>query len=526
MVSVFAAVAAAAAVSLQANDVSASEQWAFYNDGSFYLEEEKNQYYVYDDPFGEPAGPGAWNGWLGIRKTTEQKNAVSGIDINLAEAWEQYGTGTHGTIVAMIDTGVDPDHEDLKGALWVNADEIPDNGIDDDGNGYVDDVNGWNFYGNNNCIFSGEEDSHGTHGAGTILANTGNEKGVCGMVPGNQVKIMPLKMLGGSMGSGSTATLIRAIRYAEENGAMICNLSLATNVDDPVLYEVMKNSCMLFIVAAGNAQSLGESGVNIDESPVYPAAYDLDNMIVVANLTCDGTLNSTSNYGRISVDLAAPGTNILSTAAGNRYGYMTGTSMAAPMVTGTAAMVYSAHDGIGMADVKEILLATVKPLESLSEVTATGGMLDAGAALSYDIRKLTRTGFRNGGNRNEAGSPPIIESRITVRGADPYLVLRVVDVDGDLDTMLFAEGAFSADQMRESAQARPFSVNAQDQATFRISKQGVYTFYARDGAGNETVKLVFSGPEEAGPGMYNLEKQEDGYGKVKIYTKRDKLDPV
>lgn len=503
MVSIFAAAVAAAAISLQVNDISASEQWAFYNDGSFYLEEEKNQYFVYDDPFGEPAGPGAWNGWVGIRKTTERKNAAAGIDINLAEAWEQYGTGTHGTIIAMIDTGVDPSHEDLQGALWVNADEIPGNGIDDDGNGYVDDVNGWNFYGDNNCIFSGKEDSHGTHGAGTILAGIGNETGICGMVPGNQVKIMSLKILGGSMGSGSTSTLIRAIRYAEDNGAVICNLSLATNVDDPALYEAMRNSGMLFIVAAGNAQSQGEDGINIDENPVYPAAYDLDNIISVANLTCDGTLNSTSNYGKISVDLAAPGTNILSTTVGNQYGYMTGTSMAAPMVTGAAAMVYSAHDGISVSDVKEILISTVRPLDSLSEVTATGGMLDVGAALSYDIGNLSRSGFRNGGNRSESGAAPLIESRITSRGGAPYLVLRVVDVDGDLDTLLFAEGTLSAEQIRENGQAKSFSVNGQDQAIFRIGKNGVYTFYARDRAGNETVKQIYSGPENAGPGMYN-----------------------
>lgn len=502
MVSIFAAAVAAAAVSLRVNDVSVSEQWAFYNDGSFYLEEEKNQYFVYDDPFGEPAGPGAWSGWVGVRKTTERKNAVAGIDINLAEAWETYGTGTHGTIVALIDTGVDANHEDLQGALWVNADEIPDNGIDDDRNGYVDDVNGWNFYGNNNQIFTGSEDSHGTHGAGTILARADNETGICGMVPGNQVKIMPIKILGGNSGSGSTSMLIRAIRYAEDNGAVICNLSLASNMDDPALYEVMKNSGMLFIVAAGNAQSGTAYGVNIDENPVNPASYDLDNMIVVANLTCDGTLNSSSNYGKISVDLAAPGTSILSTTAGNQYGYMTGTSMAAPMVTGAAAMVYSAHDGIGVADVKEILLSTVKPLESLSEVTSTGGMLDVGAALSYDIGKLSRTGFQNSGTRNENGSAPFIESRFTSRNGEQYLILRVLDVDGDLDTLLFSEGALSAEQICSEAQAKPFSVNSQDQATFRVGKSGVYTFYARDRAGNETVRQIYSGPESAGPGMY------------------------
>ena len=123
----------------------------------------------------------------------------------------------------------------MADAIWVNTDEIADNGIDDDGNGYVDDVYGWNFYNSNNQIYVGEEDSHGTHGAGTIRANTGNGLGIAGIVPGNRVRIMALKALGGEEGGGSTASLIRAIRYAEQNGAVICNLSLTSTTDDRAL---------------------------------------------------------------------------------------------------------------------------------------------------------------------------------------------------------------------------------------------------------------------------------------------------
>ena len=121
-----------------------------------------------------------------------------------------------------------------------------------------------------------------------------------------------------------------------------------------------------------------------DLSPTYPASYNLDNILSVANLCYDGVLHHTSNYGAASVDLAAPGTHILSTTPGNRYSYMTGTSRAAPMVTAAAAMIYTQFDGITLADVKEILLASFKPLASLTGLVSTGGMLDIGAALAYD----------------------------------------------------------------------------------------------------------------------------------------------
>lgn len=164
---------------IQTNDPSASEQWAFFNDGSF-AAEEMRKYPVYSDPFGQPTENAEL---LGTLVEVKKRQAVSGVDINLEQAWKTYGNGNHDTIVAMIDTGIDYTHEDLKDILWVNTDEIPGNGIDDDGNGYVDDVYGWNFYNNNNQIFTGEEDSHGTHGAGTISAGTGNGIGIAGIVP-------------------------------------------------------------------------------------------------------------------------------------------------------------------------------------------------------------------------------------------------------------------------------------------------------------------------------------------------------
>lgn len=491
---------------LSVNDASASEQWALYNDGSFTIEEEKNRYPVYDNPFGKPSAPGKWKrnvgktDLVGVLVEIAEIKAVAGIDINIEEAWQRYGEGSHDAIVAIIDTGIDISHEDLADAIWVNTDEIPGNGIDDDGNGYVDDINGWNFYHNNNQVFTGSEDSHGTHGAGTIRANGNNGVGIAGIVPGNRVRIMPVKALGGEDGGGSTADLIRAIRYAEDNGAVICNLSLTSTTEDKALYLAMENSSMLFVVAAGNGDSRTGKGVDIDSIPYYPASYDLDNMISVANLTCSGSLHSSSNYGAAAVDLAAPGSYILSTTPENTYSYMSGTSMAAPMVSGAAAMIYSYYDGIGLADVKEIILKTVTPLESLAGKTLTGGMLNVGAALSFDINTLTRSGFQKGGSTAAGGSAPYIEARTRKLYGETYLTVRVLDIDGDLNTLLYAEGEHQTEEFAGGAIGTAFTVNAQDTATFKITHAGTYTFYADDKNGNAAVYPVKFVNMSEGPG--------------------------
>lgn len=484
---------------LQTNDPSASQQWAFSNDGSFAAEEMK-KYPVYSDPFGQPSQN---NELLGMLVEVKKKQAVAGVDINLESAWETYGNGKHDTIVAMIDTGIDYTHEDLKDSLWINTDEIPDNGIDDDGNGYVDDVYGWNFYNNNNQIFTGEEDSHGTHGAGTISAGTGNGIGISGIVPGNRVRVMALKALGGEDGGGSTSAVIKAIKYAEDNGAVICNLSLTSTVNDTALYEAMRDSNMLFVVAAGNGNPKTGKGVDTDVTPFYPAAYDLDNIISVANLSVDGTLSQSSNYGKVTVDLAAPGSYILSTTPGNTYGYMSGTSMAAPMVSGAAAMIYSYFDGIGVSDVKEILMSTVTPMESLKDITVSGGMLNVGAALSYDISSLSRKGFKNGGTRPENGTAPHMELQASNRNGGTYLTVRVLDIDGDLDELLYTKGEHTAEDFTNgSVETRTFTVNEKDVTAFQITEKGTYTFYAKDKKGNTTVKVARFASESDGPGAF------------------------
>ena len=340
------------------NDSYAKAQWALSNNGTF----------------------------KGYRTSLKSK---SGVDVSAEKAWRYY-TPARQAVIALIDTGVQYRHSELTGSFWTNTDEIAGNGVDDDGNGYVDDINGWNFYDNNNYVYTGSTDAHGTHCAGTISAKKNNEEGVAGLADYDNIKIMMLKALGGEKGEGTTLSLALAIKYAEANGASICNLSLGTDTNDKVLYRTMKNSKMLFIVAAGNGGEDGR-GIDIDKKPSYPASYDLDNIITVANIKADGTLSASSDYGASSVDIGAPGTDIISTSAGGKYAYMTGTSMAAPFVTAAAAMVYSSNADLTLADTKNILLSTVKTDTALSGKTVSGGILDCGSAVAYAVTGSTQS---------------------------------------------------------------------------------------------------------------------------------------
>ncbi len=317
---------------------------------------------------------------------TEQTAAVEGIDTDALKAWELASGDGEEVIVAIIDTGADYMHEDLAGSIWVNTGEIADNGIDDDNNGYIDDVYGWNFYNDNAKVYSSrrsDEYDHGTHVAG-IIAAAQNDIGIAGLASNANVKIMLLKALGGSDGEGDTADVISAIEYAEAMGASVCNLSFGTTENDKELARVIKNSNMLFICAAGNGDSRGY-GVDTDSTPLYPAAYDFDNIISVANLSCDGTLDSSTNYGLTSVDIAAPGTDILSTTTEDSYEYLSGTSMAAPMVTAVAAMVYSYGGNLTAQEARALILSGAEKLDSLNEKVATGGMLNAYDSLKAAI---------------------------------------------------------------------------------------------------------------------------------------------
>jgi subtilisin family serine protease len=206
---------------------------------------------------------------------------VAGIDINLETAW-LITQGDPDVLVAVIDTGVDISHPDLVGSMWINANEIPANGVDDDENGFIDDYCGWDFNNKDNSVFdSATEDRHGTHCSGTIAA-TCNLVGITGVAPG--VKILPLKFM--NTGGGDTADAIAAIEYARTAGAKIVNCSWGGADDSIALRDAIASSDMLFIAAAGN------EGKNIDDIPLYPASFDLPNIITVAAIDNQGKLAS------------------------------------------------------------------------------------------------------------------------------------------------------------------------------------------------------------------------------------------
>lgn len=374
---------------LSVGDPYAKYQWGLKNDGELQYEGIVNKFRESDPDlamkidlsnyFGIPApieGPDAYE--------LETIRSIRGADINVLPAWELYDASTEAhrpVTVAVIDTGVDVDHPDLQGSIWTNEDEIPDDGIDNDNNGYIDDIHGWNFFNNNNQLCVGSEDDHGTHSAGTIAA-TRKGVGIAGIADNQYVKIMSVKALGTEKGVGEESAVIAAIRYAEANGASICNLSFGTTENYPQLEQAMRESKMLFVVAAGNGDKRG-IGINIDEKPDYPSCYQLDNVISVANMIFDGNLDKSSNYGTQNVDIAAPGTYIVSTIANNGYAYMSGTSMATPMVTGAAAFLYSYRTDLSLQDVKEVLLNSAHKLRRLDGKVACSGMLDVYAALTY-----------------------------------------------------------------------------------------------------------------------------------------------
>lgn len=298
------------------------------------------------------------------------------IDVHLQQALEEYQApgSKRDVIIALIDTGVDIYHKDLYAHIYKNPLEIADDGMDNDGNHYIDDVRGWNFYTSSPYVYEDAKgDAHGTHNAGIIAKIT----------DANDIKIMPLKILGGD---GKGTSIREAIAYAANNGAKICNLSITSEDFDEELYLTMKNTDMLFVVSVGNGDETA-TGFDIDVKNIYPASYDLDNMITVANLDSTGYLQKSSNYGLESADIAAPGTFIISTLPGDAYGIKSGTSMAAPFVSAAAALLYAHRKDVSLMQIKEAILDSARPLPTLSGKIKSGGMLDIYAALCFKSLK-------------------------------------------------------------------------------------------------------------------------------------------
>ena len=315
-----------------------------------------------------PNDPGFKNLW-GLQNTGQAPfYGTAGADIRAPEAWS-VTTGSPGVIIAVVDTGVDYTHPDLSANIWKNPRESL-NGRDDDGNGYVDDIRGWNFVLKSNDPM--DDNGHGTHCAGTIAAVGNNGIGIAGTAW--NVKIMPLKFLN-SQGSGYISDAISAILYANKMGASIISNSWSGTGYSQSLKDAIDASSAVVICAAGN------SGANSDNNPQYPAAFTSSNIISIAATDYHDRLASFSNYGVNSVDIAAPGVSIYSTSRAGTYQYMSGTSMAVPHVTGVAALIKSKYSSSSATQVKNILLSNTDPISALSGKIATGGRLNAAKAL-------------------------------------------------------------------------------------------------------------------------------------------------
>lgn len=297
------------------------------------------------------------------------------------KAWDVGYTGSHSIVIGVIDEGIQITHPDLAANIWVNPFEIPNDGIDNDGNGYIDDVNGWDFYNNDKTVYDGTSDDHGTHVAGTIGGVGGNGLGVAGV--NWNVTMVSLKFLGA--GGGTTSNAVKAIDYLTDlktrhglNVVASNNSWGGTGNSQALLDAIVRGAQqqIVFVAAAGNA------GTNNDSSPFYPANYNTtsgagwDAVISVANITSSGNKASTSNYGLTTVDLGAPGSAIWSTVPNNSYASYGGTSMAAPHVTGAVALYRSAVPNATGLQTRNAILQNTTATSSMSGRTVTGGRLD------------------------------------------------------------------------------------------------------------------------------------------------------
>ncbi|MCR6546230.1 S8 family peptidase [Dehalobacterium formicoaceticum] len=332
-------------LSLASEDMYFGEQWGLFNQYPIYMETEPVNQEI-DEENNDLKNNEA--------KPVLQGDKLHGFDANVVPAWGE-STG-QGAVVALLDTGIDVSHYDLENNIWKNKGEIAGNGIDDDGNGYVDDVNGWNFTDNSNKVQNvSKNEWHGTHIAGIIGSEKDNETEIAGISPG--AKIMPLKVF--ADGEAYTSDIIDAIEYASQMGAQIANCSWSSAFENNALKGVMRESNLIFVAAAGN------NGWDIDKQSVFPASFDLDNIITVASINDEGFLSAFSNYGQASVDIAAPGENIISTIPGNDVGFKDGTSMAAAFVSGEIALLLGQNSQLSKDEIRSKILNFSDKMSSL-----------------------------------------------------------------------------------------------------------------------------------------------------------------
>jgi len=347
---------------------------------------------------------------------TGQNGGTVDADIDAPEAWE-ITTGSRNVVVGVIDTGVDRTHPDLAANMWTNPGEIAANGVDDDGNGYVDDVNGWDFFSNDNNPMDTE--GHGTHCSGTIGGVGNNVSGVAGVCW--QVSIVGLRFLGPN--GGSTSDAIEAVNYSNDIGVDLTSNSWGGGGFSALLQTAIANAGaagQLFIAAAGN------DGSNTDTILNYPSGYAVDTIVAVASSTSTDTRSSFSNYGAVTVDLAAPGSSIYSTIPGSSYATYSGTSMATPHVAGAVALLKSVVPGMTAAEIKSRLLSTVDPVSAFATNTVSRGRMNVARLIEqsagpFPVVTVT-TIEEDGGNSdgiNNPGEPLALRFTVANRGSQP-----------------------------------------------------------------------------------------------------------
>ncbi len=314
-------------------------------------------------------------GYLWAMQNTGQTGGTPYADIDAVSAWN-ITTGSDNVVVAVVDTGIDYLHSDLAANMWTNTGEIPGNSIDDDDNGFIDDVHGYDFCKNDGDPI--DEHSHGTHCAGTIAARGNNGVGVTGV--NWRCKLMACRFLDEN-GSGYASDAIDAINYAVANGADILSNSWGGGGYSATMEAAITNARdngVLFVAAAGN------SAENGDLSSHYPSGYAIENVIAVAATNHNDELASFSNYGLRTVHLGAPGVSILSTVINNEYSWYNGTSMATPHVAGAAALLLANDPTISVYELKSRLIWTGDEIEALSGKTITGRRLNVYNALTAE----------------------------------------------------------------------------------------------------------------------------------------------
>jgi subtilisin family serine protease len=319
------------------------------------------------DSYYTPVDPKFDQLW-GIHNAGNLRGSVAGADVDAKRAWD-VTTGSRSIRIAVIDTGIDYNHPDLADQMWVNSAELNGQpGVDDDGNGYVDDIHGYDFANNDGDPVDGN--SHGTHCAGTIGASH-NSIGVAGVM--KDVEFVAVKFLTDA-GSGTTEAAIKSIDYATKVGVDLMSNSWGGGGRSQALLEAIEranNAGIVFTAAAGN------SSTNNDSSPHYPSNYNVDNVISVAATTSADELASFSCYGRNTVHIAAPGHQILSTVKNGQYASYSGTSMATPHVSGVIGLLLANESGLTPLEIRDRVMETSDPVRALKGKTINGGRVNA-----------------------------------------------------------------------------------------------------------------------------------------------------